>query len=84
MKHKDTLARLAALHGIASEYQDISGNPCHTGEATQRALLSAMGVKLEGDLSVAEQLVRIEASRDAGLLTSRFSGRAAHAAERER
>lgn len=52
MKHKDTLARLAALHGIASEYQDIKGNLCHTEEATQRALLTAMGVKLDGDLSV--------------------------------
>lgn len=40
-------------------------------------------VRLEGNLSVDEQLVRMEASRDAGLLASRFSGRAARAAKRE-
>jgi (1->4)-alpha-D-glucan 1-alpha-D-glucosylmutase len=52
MKHNDTLAQLAAFYDIASEYQDIKGNLCHTGEATQRALLTAMGVKLDIDLSV--------------------------------
>lgn len=52
MKHQDALARLAALYGIASEYHDIWGNVRHTGEATQHALLTAMGVELDGDLSV--------------------------------
>src|SRR5664279_5160041 len=51
MKHSDTLAQLAALYGIASEYYDIKGNLCHTEESTQRALLTEMGVELDGDLS---------------------------------
>ncbi len=52
MKHKDTLAQLAALYGIASEYHDAQGNLHLTGETTQRALLNAMGMGLNGDLSV--------------------------------
>ncbi|MHB1515682.1 MAG: malto-oligosyltrehalose synthase [Acidiferrobacteraceae bacterium] len=52
MKHDDALARLATLYGIASEYHDIWGNLRHTGEVTQRALLAAMGVELDGDLTV--------------------------------
>jgi (1->4)-alpha-D-glucan 1-alpha-D-glucosylmutase len=52
MKHKDTLAQLAALYGIASEYDDAQGNHHLTETATQRALLIAMGVELNGDLSV--------------------------------
>ena len=51
MTQQDALAQLAALYGIASEYHDIWGNLRHTGEATQRALLNAMGVVLDGDLS---------------------------------
>lgn len=52
MKPEDTLAQLAALYGIAPEYHDIRGNLRHTEAATQRALLTAMGVALDGDLSV--------------------------------
>ncbi len=52
MKRNDTLAQLAALYGIASEYDDAQGNTHLTEEATQRALLIAMGVGLDGDLSV--------------------------------
>ncbi|MHB1529599.1 MAG: malto-oligosyltrehalose synthase [Acidiferrobacteraceae bacterium] len=52
MKHDDALARLAALYGITSEYRDIWGNLRHTGEVTQRALLAAMGVELDGDPAV--------------------------------
>lgn len=48
------------------------------------ATLPCAVLRLEGDRSVAEQLARIDASIEAGLLTSRFSGRAARAAERER
>lgn len=51
MKQLDALAKLATLYGIASEYHDIGGNFRPTGAALQRALLSAMGVKLQGDLS---------------------------------
>ena len=39
------------------------------------ATLSCPVVRLEGDLSAGEQLTRIEASVDAGLLTNRFAGR---------
>ena len=46
------------------------------------ATLSCPVVRLEGDLSAGEQLTRIEASVDAGLLTNRFSGPASPAAER--
>jgi catechol 2,3-dioxygenase-like lactoylglutathione lyase family enzyme len=38
-------------------------------------------VRLEGDLSISEQLLRIEASPDAGLPTFRFGGRAARGAQ---
>jgi hypothetical protein len=41
-------------------------------------------VRLESNLPVAEQLATIEARVESGLLTSRFSGRAARAAERKR
>ncbi len=51
MRQSDTLARLAALYGIAAEYYDIKGHLCQTDEATQRALLIEMGVELDGDLS---------------------------------
>ena len=50
MNPKDALAQLADLYGIAPHYQDLKGDFCHTNPATQRALLTAMGVKLEGDL----------------------------------
>ncbi len=52
MKRNDALAQLAAFYGIASEYQDIKGNPRLTEQATQRAILTVMGVNLDGDLSV--------------------------------
>jgi adenylate kinase family enzyme len=50
---------------------------------TWLATLPCAIVRLEGDLSVAEQLVWIEASPDAGFLTSRSSRRAGRAAERK-
>jgi (1->4)-alpha-D-glucan 1-alpha-D-glucosylmutase len=52
MKNPDTLARLAALYGITSEYHDMRGRLHITEEAAQRTLLTAMGVDLDGDLSV--------------------------------
>jgi len=51
MTPQDALARLAARYGIAPEYYDIWGKLRHTGEDTQRALLTAMGVRLDGDVS---------------------------------
>ena len=45
MKHNDTLAQLAALYGIAPEYQDIKGKLRHADEATQRALQRALGAE---------------------------------------
>ncbi len=50
MNSKDALVQLAELQGIAPHYQDLKGDLCHTKPATQRALLTAMGVKLDGDL----------------------------------
>jgi len=80
------------LHQHHVEFLDWAG--CYdTGglEMRSRALheawlatLPCAVVRLEGDPSLAEQLARIVATLDAGLLTSRFSGRAARAAERER
>jgi len=52
MNNPDTLARLAALYGITSEYHDMRGRLHITEEAAQRTLLTAMGVDLDGDLSV--------------------------------
>lgn len=52
MTQADALTQLADLYGIASEYFDIWGNIRHTSATTQRALLNAMGVELDGDLSV--------------------------------
>lgn len=51
MTPQDALAQLAARYGIASEYYDIWGKLRHTGDDTRRALLAAMGVSLDGDLS---------------------------------
>ena len=48
------------------------------------AILSCPVIRLEGDLSADDQLARIMATLDAGLLTSRFGGPASPAAERER
>ncbi|MHB1334291.1 MAG: hypothetical protein ACYCY1_17025, partial [Sulfuriferula sp.] len=50
MTQQEALEQLAALHGIATDYYDIWGNIRHTNEGTQRALLAAMGVELDGDL----------------------------------
>ena len=47
------------------------------------AILPCAIVRLEGDLSVAEQLVRIEASHDAGLLTSACTRRPPAAGDTE-
>lgn len=50
MTQQEALEQLAALHGIATDYYDIWGNIRHTSEGTQRALLAAMDVELDGDL----------------------------------
>lgn len=50
MTQPTALARLAALCGIATDYQDIWGKRHVTPPATERALLAAMHLPLEGDL----------------------------------
>jgi len=78
------------LHGAHMEFLDWAGR-YNTGglEMRSRALHEAWlatvacpVIRLEGDWSAGEQLERIEASLDAGLLASRFSGPASPAAER--
>ena len=78
------------LHGAHMEFLDWAGRYDTGGlEMRSRALheawlatVSCPVIRLEGDWSAGEQLERIEASLDAGLLTSRFSGPASPAAER--
>ena len=78
------------LHGAHMEFLDWAGRYDTGGlEMRSRALheawlatVSCPVIRLEGDRSAGEQLERIEASLDAGLLTSRFSGPASPAAER--
>jgi hypothetical protein len=80
------------LHGAHVEFLDWAGRYDTGGlEMRSRALreawlatVSCPVIRLEGELSRDEQLERIGASLDAGLLTSRFSGPAAPAAERAR
>jgi len=51
------LARLAAACGIATDYQDIWGKHHATSPDTQRALLAAMHLPLDGDLdALAEEI----------------------------
>ena len=78
------------LHGAHMEFLDWAGRYDTGGlEMRSRALheawlatVSCPVMELEGDRSAGEQLERIEASLDAGLPTSRFSGPASPAAER--
>ena len=78
------------LHGAHMEFLDWAERYDTGGlEMRSRALheawlatVSCPVIRLEGDRSAGEQLERIEASLDAGLLTSRFSGPASPAAER--
>ncbi len=78
------------LHGAHMEFLDWAGRYDTGGlEMRSRALyeawlatVSCPVMRREGDRSAGEQLERIEASLDAGLPTSRFSGPASPAAER--
>lgn len=42
----DAVARLAAAHGVATEYRDQAGALVHVGEATVAAVLAALGLDL--------------------------------------
>jgi adenylate kinase family enzyme len=80
------------LHKAHVEFLDWAGRYDTGGvEMRSRALheawlatVSCPVIRLEGDLSAGDQLARIEASLDAGLLNSRFRGAAAPAAEDRR
>lgn len=57
MTHPTALARLAAVCGIATDYHDIWGKHHFTLPDTERALLAAMHVPLDGDLdALAEEI----------------------------
>ena len=52
----ERLRELARIHGIASEYHDIWGTLHRVGDATLRALLSAMGVDTSSEDAVEHSL----------------------------
>ena len=49
----EALARLAAAHGIASDYQDVWGQLHRVPDVTIVALLAAMGVRASDDEAAA-------------------------------
>ncbi len=59
----DALLRLAALHGIVSEYTDNWGQVHRASPATMRALLRAMGVDVADEEGAAAALHRMDAER---------------------
>ncbi len=61
----EKLARLAAAHGIAPEYEDVYGTRHQISEATQRALLAAMGVDAGDERAVETALRALEEAPDA-------------------
>jgi 4-alpha-glucanotransferase len=56
MSSETDLDRLAELYGLEPSYTDFYGHHRHTPDATQRALLAAMGVAAATDAEVAESL----------------------------
>ena len=89
---QQAIASGGELHGAHAEFLDWAGR-YDTGGVEMRsrvlheawlATVSCPVMRLEGDLSADEQLRQLQTSLEAGLLTSRFSGLAAPAAERAR
>ena len=56
----DGLDRLCELCGIALDYHDIWGSRRQVPEASRRALLAAMGVRIDGDRSPEAAIREIE------------------------
>ena len=75
----ERLRELARLHGIACEYHDIWGALHRVGDATLRALLSAMDIDTSSDEAVEHSLnaatrLRWERIVDAARCVSEVSG----------
>jgi adenylate kinase family enzyme len=89
---RQAIAPGGELHGAHVEFLDWAGRYDTGGlEMRSRALheawlaaVSCLVIRLEGELSADEQLGQLGTSLDARLLTSRFSGPAAPATERDR
>jgi adenylate kinase family enzyme len=89
---QQAIASGGELHEAHVEFLDWAGR-YDTGGVEMRsrvlhevwlATVSCPVIRLEGDLSADEQLGQLQTNLEAGLLTSRFSGPAAPAAERAR
>ncbi|MCA9710017.1 MAG: 4-alpha-glucanotransferase, partial [Myxococcales bacterium] len=59
----DPLHRLAREHGLELRYIDIAGKTQHASPEVLRAVLRGMGVVLESDADVTEQLARARKAR---------------------
>lgn len=55
-----TLERLSELAGLITAYRDAWGRPQRVSEATQRALLAAMGISTESEEAIAQAVRDIE------------------------
>ena len=61
MSARDPIRRLGQLYGIDPSYTDIWGKRRRTSEATERALLEAMGAKVGSEREIADSLREAEA-----------------------
>lgn len=67
-----SLRALAERAGLQLEWEDAQGHPHAVGEATQRELLTALGLPCDGDAAIAASLASLEAPSWPTLATARI------------